>query len=185
MTLVTSGTLPPQQICKYREALFYWLMQQKRIKLLKQWDCKPNPLNLIIANLYPVPVACRKFLPVVNWQSSLFMCLLACTQHMLNGSSAQYFLFFCCGFNLFLQCMVVAAVAICLFPARFADLFVRGPFVTGFELLSSSLALLLSDDARNNVAVSSVAVTVLAEGWRGLGHTLLRGLLHPSAIEES
>lgn len=81
--------------------------------------------------------------------------------------------------------MVVAAVAICLFPARFADLFVRGPFVTGFELLSSSLALLLSDDARNNVAVSSVAVTVLAEGWRGLGHTLLRGLLHPSAIKES
>lgn len=79
---------------------------------------------------------------------------------MFNGSSAPFFLlFFAVVLICFLQCMVVAAVTICLFPARFADLFVRGPFVMGFELLSFSLMLPLSDDARNNVAMSSVAVS--------------------------
>lgn len=71
----------------------------------------------------------------------------------------NFFFIFCCGFNLFLQCTVGTAVTICLFPARFVDLFVRGPFVMGFELLSFPLMLPLSDDARNNVAVSSMAVT--------------------------
>lgn len=60
--------------------------------------------------------------------------------------------------------MVVAAVAICLFPARFADLFVRGPFVTGFELLSSSLALLLSDDEQRGSEVSGCDKSWLRAG---------------------
>lgn len=154
MTLVTSGTLPPQQIRKYREALFYWLMQQKRIKLLKQWDCKPNPLNLIIANLYPVPVACRKFLPVVNWQSLLFMCLLVCTQHMFNGSSAPFFLlFFAVVLICFLQCMVVAAVTILSLPCKVCWPSCERPFCDGLwtlVLLSNAAFVWWCKEQRGN-----------------------------------
>lgn len=143
MTLVTSGTLPPWQICKFGEILFYWLIPQKIIKHANQWDCKPNPLNLIIANLCPVPVACRKFSPVVNWQLLLFMCLLACTQHMLNCSSAQFFfIFFCCGFNLSFSNILWPQQLQTIFSARFTELLVMCPFNNRLwtVVLSSSTA---------------------------------------------
>lgn len=57
MTPPTSGTFPPQQLCKCRETLFYWLILQKIIKHANQGDCKPTPLNLIIVNLCLVPAA--------------------------------------------------------------------------------------------------------------------------------
>lgn len=88
MTPPTSGTFLPQQICKSRETLFYWLIPQETIKHANQGDCKPPPLNLIIVNLCLVPAARRKF---CLWLTRIVVVYVFMTpaQHMLNGSAAH------------------------------------------------------------------------------------------------